>query len=215
MGFSISSRHERDSPPATNPTRSQQTGARAVVSGYRYYNADTGRWISRDPIGIRGGPNLYSFVANCPQHSIDPVGQEACTITILAGHMKEVLPQIRDGREDPGCGGRIGVVCCKPGMAQCLIDDLYPGRGIPGTPDHFEYIYCDDAAPPGARTVSEELKAVLEAAKKDLQGKCRKEPDCCDSVCVHFKCSPDMASCLSRLGKGDLCGKRICEDCKR
>src|SRR6266487_1220596 len=29
--------------------------------GFRYYNPSTGRWLSRDPIAERGGPNLYLF----------------------------------------------------------------------------------------------------------------------------------------------------------
>ena len=32
--------------------------------GYRYYDPLTGRWPSRDPIGERGGVNLYGFVGN-------------------------------------------------------------------------------------------------------------------------------------------------------
>lgn len=32
--------------------------------GYRYYDPITGRWPSRDPIGERGGVNLYGFVGN-------------------------------------------------------------------------------------------------------------------------------------------------------
>ena len=32
--------------------------------GYRYYNPLTGRWPSRDPIGERGGMNLYGFIRN-------------------------------------------------------------------------------------------------------------------------------------------------------
>ena len=32
--------------------------------GYRYYDPVTGRWPSRDPIGEKGGVNLYGFVGN-------------------------------------------------------------------------------------------------------------------------------------------------------
>ncbi len=32
--------------------------------GFRYYSSETGRWLSRDPIGERGGLNLYAFVGN-------------------------------------------------------------------------------------------------------------------------------------------------------
>jgi RHS repeat-associated protein len=42
--------------------------------GYRYYNASTGRWLSRDPINEDGGPNLYGFVRNAPLDNSDPLG---------------------------------------------------------------------------------------------------------------------------------------------
>jgi len=42
--------------------------------GYRYYSPNTGRWISRDPIGERGGINLYGFVGNGPVGYVDPLG---------------------------------------------------------------------------------------------------------------------------------------------
>jgi uncharacterized protein RhaS with RHS repeats len=45
-----------------------------VVSGRRYYNPSTGRWLSRDPIGEKGGLNLYAFVANQPTISVDKLG---------------------------------------------------------------------------------------------------------------------------------------------
>ncbi len=35
-----------------------------VYYGYRFYNPELGRWINRDPIGKRGGVNLYGFVGN-------------------------------------------------------------------------------------------------------------------------------------------------------
>ncbi len=34
------------------------------IYGYRWYDPLTGRWPSRDPIGVRGGVNLYGFVGN-------------------------------------------------------------------------------------------------------------------------------------------------------
>jgi RHS repeat-associated protein len=43
--------------------------------GYRYYNDTTGRWPSRDPIGERGGLNLYGFVSNHPTYSVDRLGK--------------------------------------------------------------------------------------------------------------------------------------------
>ena len=42
--------------------------------GYRYYDPQTGRWPSRDPIGERGGLNLYGFVGNKSINLIDYIG---------------------------------------------------------------------------------------------------------------------------------------------
>lgn len=39
-----------------------------------FYNPSTGRWLSRDPIGTRGGANLYSFTRNDGFNLIDLLG---------------------------------------------------------------------------------------------------------------------------------------------
>jgi RHS repeat-associated protein len=44
--------------------------------GYRFYNPSTGRWLSRDPIEEDGGPNLFAFVYNQPQHFVDVLGEQ-------------------------------------------------------------------------------------------------------------------------------------------
>jgi RHS repeat-associated protein len=46
--------------------------------GYRYYSPDTGRWISRDPIGERGGVNLYCMCKNLPVLRWDYLGTNTC-----------------------------------------------------------------------------------------------------------------------------------------
>ena len=42
--------------------------------GYRYYAPESGRWAARDPIGARGGLNLYGMVGNNPGTYVDIIG---------------------------------------------------------------------------------------------------------------------------------------------
>jgi hypothetical protein len=39
-----------------------------------FYNPSTGRWLSRDPIGEKGGNNLYALVRNRPVTALDLLG---------------------------------------------------------------------------------------------------------------------------------------------
>lgn len=42
---------------------------------HRYYNPGQGRYITQDPIGLKGGLNPYTYPLN-PVENIDPLGQE-------------------------------------------------------------------------------------------------------------------------------------------
>jgi len=55
-----------------------QTGLSNV--GYRYYNADLGKWMTRDPLGEAGGINLYKYTLNNPVNYGDPFGLRPLTI---------------------------------------------------------------------------------------------------------------------------------------
>ena len=47
-----------------------------VYYGYRYYDPNIGRWLSRDPIAESGGNNLYGFVGNDGINRWDRLGLE-------------------------------------------------------------------------------------------------------------------------------------------
>jgi hypothetical protein len=45
-----------------------------VISWHRFYDPETGRYISADPIGLAGGMNLYAYVGGNPVNWVDPEG---------------------------------------------------------------------------------------------------------------------------------------------
>ncbi|MGV7963483.1 RHS repeat-associated core domain-containing protein [Photorhabdus tasmaniensis] len=53
---------------------------------FRYYAPETGRFITPDPIGLRGGLNPYSYVHN-PANWIDPLGLTGCPNSIKYGEL--------------------------------------------------------------------------------------------------------------------------------
>ncbi|WET42272.1 RHS repeat domain-containing protein [Citrobacter enshiensis] len=40
---------------------------------FRYYDCETGQYLCADPLGVKGGINLYGYVKN-PQNIVDPLG---------------------------------------------------------------------------------------------------------------------------------------------
>lgn len=64
-----------------NPIRFQgqyldeETGLR--YNRYRYYDADTARYLTQDPIGLNGGENFYRYAPN-PTGWMDPLGLITC-----------------------------------------------------------------------------------------------------------------------------------------
>jgi RHS repeat-associated protein len=52
--------------------------------GYRLYNPSTGRWVNRDPIGEKGGLNLYSVLSNDLIDAIDYLGLEIIKVWAAA-----------------------------------------------------------------------------------------------------------------------------------
>ena len=81
-------------------------GTSLSLTLHRAYDADFGRWLSEDPIGLSDGPNLYAYVANRVTVWIDPLGLQKCCDELQnrRKRLHEILDQIDSGREPSGTG---------------------------------------------------------------------------------------------------------------
>jgi RHS repeat-associated protein len=85
--------------------KNRRSRPRVTYYGYRYYDPQTGRWPSRDPIEEEGGINLYGFVYNDGVNLWDVLGQHTTkdcydqhTEMVKACH--SAYPQPRTWRDD-------------------------------------------------------------------------------------------------------------------
>jgi hypothetical protein len=67
---------------------------------HRFYDPETGRYISADPIGLAGGINLYNYVQNDPVNWIDPEGLDAVLPTPI-GPLPIPVPGTSPGKVKP------------------------------------------------------------------------------------------------------------------
>lgn len=67
---------------------------------YRYYAPSMGRWLSRDPLGMDDGPNVYGYVQSAPIHREDPSGRNVVSdIGEVVNWLGDVVsPCRREGR---------------------------------------------------------------------------------------------------------------------
>lgn len=94
-------------------------------SGFRYnffrnYDSRTGRYLTVDPIGLRGGVNIYAYAIMSPTLLIDPTGKQPCCSN----------PTDEECCANPGEGGygeAFGLlVCCNGRKVPCVRPELPP-----------------------------------------------------------------------------------------
>jgi RHS repeat-associated protein len=94
---------------------------------FRYYNPQTGRYITPDPIGLEGGINLFVYVENNPINFIDPEGLTD-RYTICEGKPPGCKEYV-----DRACNFSLqsALHCCQVDFDYCLMDAGYPNCDEP------------------------------------------------------------------------------------
>jgi len=121
---------------------------------HRYYDPDTGRFISKDPVGLAGGINAYQYAPN-PISWIDPLG------LLKLGYDKRTgswsTPNGLSYGQGSAHGNRVkhllehespnsrksahSVFCvCKKGGSLDLVDEAWANRGRPLATDPGAYV---------------------------------------------------------------------------
>jgi len=80
--------------------------------GYRDYDAYTGKWTAKDPIGFQGGDsNLYGYVLGDPVNFVDPTGEIGLDDIKHGIYNTEVANQCKKLLDDYDCGCLSGIEC--------------------------------------------------------------------------------------------------------
>jgi RHS repeat-associated protein len=204
--------------------------SRLSERGSRFYNPSLGRWLNRDPIGERGGLNVYVAVGNRTADRVDPMGlwgyeQQVggftqttdedgnvkttimkCNIVIFLGHNGRV-PQGSIGNEH--CSG------CSAGAVYACggLGDFSPGvpeTSIPDAPPQTD----DSALALGADLIVKGTEA-FEKAKMHAKTICNDTKKCCDKVDISVWCD-SLLDTRPLLGAfRAVCSLKHTEKCQR
>lgn len=103
--------------------------------GYRFYDPQHGRWLSRDPLGEQGGLNLHGFVGNDPVNGVDALGLQLAMSLQSQGDPIVLVPA-QNGQlymYVPQSGAFAPVCWNAPIILHDAGVDLWEGVGLPET----------------------------------------------------------------------------------
>ena len=210
-------------------TKYQDDETDLVYYGRRYLNTSTGRWLSRDPIGEKGGLNLYGLVGNNPIVRIDKLGlRSVCELKIIVGHFSNTtLPHYEntDWSKVPA-GNGFGYIGCGANTLHMWMRKANPDALIPGMPKNN-----DDELPTGKLKefmdshglppedlanpdeIPSKIDTAFQSAKMAASSKC--STCCCSAVRVSVSCDQDTteAEKVYGVGRAKRCNMSTVLDC--
>jgi RHS repeat-associated protein len=136
-----------------NPPETPGREGCVTVYGYRYFDPQLGRWLSRDPIGERGGINLYEFAYNNPYRWIDILGREPLPTLGIEIQMDNTVPRESNMRRDIFLNSHLDTLkkhikcCCQKWPETCVELDITSSLGDHRAPANNNYPRNNDALP--------------------------------------------------------------------
>ncbi|HPY32159.1 MAG TPA: RHS repeat-associated core domain-containing protein [Verrucomicrobiota bacterium] len=184
--------------------------------GYRYYDPDTGCWLSRDPIGESGGLNLYAGLDCDAVNNTDYLGQ-ACRVwykcLLVDQKVKGVMRTcIYNCVEDTSVERQLAV----PGMSTCedLKKWLFKPHTIQYTDSILRCASCDRGPIKTSRKYDESYGPITDCSRSE----CLKEVDRlygrAKAACSPFKGSAKVA-CLAIAEGARAAGIVACDYCTK
>jgi len=114
----------------------QHVASGLTLTWFRAYDPRTGRWLSRDPIGMRGGINLYAYVGNSPIRFVDRLGLDPTGLAIggiIGDWVGAILGGTLGGAAGTVVGGAVGSSVPVAGTATGAVVGCSVGRKIGAT----------------------------------------------------------------------------------
>ncbi len=149
--------HGYQTATGSTPGDAYETGFTFQHLGHRYYDPASGRFLQRDPIGIRGGANVYGYTSNQSTGRVDPTG-----LYDLFEGVKGVIIGAAGAAVSGGTVGVVvivGVIGSAVGVEKSDVDavkdaiernqrkwEIQAGCGPPPAPKYKPY-YCPSRCP--------------------------------------------------------------------
>jgi hypothetical protein len=123
------------------------------LTQYRAYDPFSGRWLSRDPAGEKGGINLYAYVGDAPVNYLDPWGLWEFSLSGGAGLGGEIHFGNNGGQWNFGAHGGLGegaYANFNPNDSGCHAPGSVPSLAASGNIGAGENVDADAEYAPGS-----------------------------------------------------------------
>jgi type VI secretion system secreted protein VgrG len=107
---------------------------------FRYYDPQTGHYLTKDPIGLLGGLNEYAYVRGNPVQRIDPLGLRTGPVLLGLGNVyrADVMPPRPALAQHPQAGLLLNDISNNP-IPSDVLPGVWPGVNVPVDVPQF---YC-------------------------------------------------------------------------